>query len=109
MLRKLLLNLINLGDKKYMDMCQSRLDSYAQQKYIECLKLGVQFIFKTPNKFCYMYRKNMLEPSLRLKYCNEHEYCIWIETRNSETLEVVDLKVKGINQDQVASWPKLID
>lgn len=109
MLKKLLLNLIRLGDEKFMDMCAARMEAFAQFKYIECLKLGIQFIFHAPNRFCYMYRKNMLEPSIREKYCRDHEYCIWIETLHPETLQVVDLKVKGINQEQIVNWPKLID
>ena len=86
----------------------NNMDAMAQSEYIKCMKLGIQFSYKSPNKFYYMYRKNMLEPSLREKYCSTTPYCVWVETYDVNTRERINLQVYPISEAQASNWTSML-
>ncbi len=89
----------------------SSLDSLAQRRYIECVKSGIQFYYKSaPIKsvFAYLYSKAMIEKSIASKI-DAKEYVAIVEVYDFKSLNVENTYVIPISVRQFAKWTDVID
>ena len=83
----------------------TKLDSLAQQRYIECIKNGIQFYYDKNNScLAYLYSKSMMVNSLQF---NNSEYYAIVESYNMEG-DIEGVYLIPISAKQFMDWVSVV-